>query len=63
VTQPTLLRHSVLMANGDIHNYDSPMIVLVEGGALKIYEAGRRDTVVWYSPSAWTSMDVKPLNR
>jgi hypothetical protein len=62
MTQPDLKRHSVTLATGDIVYYDSPMVVVVEGGALKIYEAGRRETVIWYSPSAWTSMDVQPLN-
>jgi hypothetical protein len=62
MTRPVLKRYSVHLATGDILEIDSPAIVVVEGGALKIYEAGHRDTEVWYSPAAWTSMDVQPLN-
>jgi hypothetical protein len=61
MTQPDLKRYSVTLATGDIVNYDSPVIVAVEGGALKVYEASRQDKVLWWSPSAWTSMGVQPL--
>jgi hypothetical protein len=63
VLKPVLRRHGIHLATGDTVNYDSPTIVVVEGGALKIYEAGRRDRRSGTPPAAWASTDVQPLNR
>lgn len=61
MTHPVLNRYKVHLATGDTLDIASPVIVAVEGGALKIFDAAGHK-VVWYSPSAWTSMDIEPDN-